>query len=131
MTSIVKSLYLISGIYDLSEARYVPTVNPNNILSLNDSNAVALSPIHFNFNRWVTAQSDYIIPAIYFYVAANDPPKLIEQSHFMNEMLTTQYHLSKCRFILMNNYDHFDIVEELSKSEYIITRTIIDETKFF
>lgn len=128
--SIVKSLYLIAGVYDLSEIRFMPGVNPNNILSLDDRNVLKLSPIAFDYDKWTELQTNASTTAIHLFIGTNDAPKLIEHSHQLDKLLTTtkmpDHHL-----IVMNDYDHFNIVEDLSQSEFLITKMIIDEAKRF
>lgn len=130
LTTIVKSLYLIAGVYDLSEIRYMPTPNPNNILSLNDANVMKLSPITFNFNEWVKVQTNTSITAIYLFIGTNEAPKLIEQTKQMDKLLS-MHQWPKLQLIEMNGYDHFNIVEDLSKPEFQIVQIIIDEAKQF
>lgn len=126
--SIVKSLYLFGGVYDLREPQFMPSINPDNkILSLDDANTSKLSPIFFDYRKWTESQKDI---AIYLFVGTNDAPKLIEQSHQFDKLLSANHTLKHTLFI-MNDYDHFDAVEDLSKSNYFITRMLIDEAKHF
>lgn len=137
MTSIVKSLYLISGIYDVCEIRNMPMVNPNNILSLDENNVLRLSPILFEFDKWAAAaaiQNDAMTistaTAIHLFVAANDAPKIVGQSYCLERLLASirypNYHL-----VLVENTDHFDIAENLSKPDFFITKQIISEARSF
>lgn len=71
------------------------------------------------------------MPAINVYVGVHDAPKLIEHSHHLSERLAVQHGAASVRLFVMDRHDHFDIVEELAKSEYQITRAIIDEAKSF
>lgn len=126
--SIVKSLYLFGGIYDLREPRFMPSINPDNkILSLDDANTLQLSPILFDYRKWTEIQKDI---AIYLFVGTNDAPKLIEQSHQFDKLLSTN-HTLKHKLFIMDGYDHFDAVEDLSKSNYFIIRMLIGELKHF
>lgn len=126
--SIVKSIYLFGGVYDLRELRFLPSINSNNkILSLDDANTSKLSPIFFDYRKWAEIQKDI---AIYLFVGTNDAPKLIEQSHQLDKLLSTN-HTLKHKLVIMDDYDHFDVVEDLSKSNYFITRMLIDEAKHF
>lgn len=132
LTPIVKSLYLISGVYDVSELRYMPTVNPNNILSLDENNVLRLSPMLFDFDKWVAAaaaaRNDGT--AIHLYVATNDAPKLIGQSYCL-ERLLAHHQYRNYRLVMIENVDHFNIVENLCDADFSITKDIIDEAKLF
>lgn len=128
--SIVKSLYLISGVYDLrGEFRFMPTANPNNILSLTDDNTLELSPICFDYDKWGKSSA---MTTIHLFIGTNDAPKLIEQSHMLNEkLLATLQPNNYHRLIALQGYDHFNIVEDLAKADFTITKAIIDEAKSF
>lgn len=126
MASLVKSMYLISGVYDLCELRFTSMANANNILSLDDQSSVQLSPLRYDFGKWAPLP----LPSINVYIGEHDPPKLIEHSHHLNERLNV-HRIAGARLFVMEHYDHFNIVEELAKPEYQITRTIIDDAKSF
>lgn len=136
LTSIVKSLYLISGVYDVSEARYMPTVNPNNILSLDENNVLRLSPILFEFDKWAAvatrnaATATAAATAIHMFVGTNDAPKLVGQAYCLERLLAFNRY-PNYDLVVMENIDHFDIVENLSKADFLITKKIIDEAKLF
>ncbi|XP_031622293.1 kynurenine formamidase [Contarinia nasturtii] len=132
LTSIVKSLYLISGVYDICELRYMPTVNPNNILSLDENNVLRLSPILFDFDKWITvaASEGNSVTAIHMYVGSKDAPKLVGQSYCIERILA-HYLYPKFRLIMIETTDHFDIVENLSQANFLITKDIINEAKTF
>lgn len=140
LTSIVKSLYLISGIYDVSEVRYMPTVNPNNILSLDENNVLRLSPILFEFDKWAAAARNgttststpttATATSIHLFVGTNDAPKLVAQSYCLERLLAFNRY-PNYELVVMENIDHFDIVENLSKADFFITKKIIDDAKLF
>lgn len=123
--SIVKSLYFISGVYDVSELRYMPSVNPNNILSLDENNGLRLSPILFDLDKWTAAST-----AVRIFVASHDAPKLVGQAHCFERLLAMHRHPNH-RLLQIENTDHFDIVENLSKRDFFITQQIINEAKLF
>lgn len=127
LMSIVKSLYLISGVYDLREVRFMPTANPNNILSLTDDNALKLSPICFDYDKWTKSNA---MTTIHLFIGSNDAPKLIEHSNTLNELLDA-HQLKNHRLLVLDGYDHFNIVEDLAKADFTITKAIIDESKLF
>lgn len=104
----------------------MPTANPNNILSLDDTNWMTFSPNHFKYDEWT-----HLMPniTINLFIGTNDPPKLWEQSHDFHKLI--QKYFKDCQFIELNGYDHFNIVEDLSKSEFSITKMIIDKALEF
>lgn len=120
--SIVKSLHLICGVYDVSELRFTDTANANNILKVTDDNCKKLSPIYLNYTIWA---SDGV--RIHVYAAELDCSKLLEHSQRLHEILL-QY---KCnsRFRMMDGLDHFDIVEKLAEPNYEINTEIMKELK--
>lgn len=151
MISIVKSLHLISGnlyiliiyhllslfkwfvfftlgIYDVYEAQSLKVVNPNNILALNENNVLSLSPILFDFNKWIAAVKHASVAptAIHLYVGSNDAPKLIGQAHCLINLLN-YYQYPNFDLISLQNIDHFDIVEKMAQSNFSITKRIIAE----
>ncbi|XP_055319834.1 kynurenine formamidase isoform X2 [Sitodiplosis mosellana] len=132
LTPIVKSLYLISGVYDVFELQYMPTVNPNNILSLDENNVLRLSPMLFDFDKWaaVAAAARSDATAIHLYVGTDDAPKLVGQSYCL-ERLLAHHQYPNYRLVMIENTDHFDIVENLSHADFAITKDIINEAKSF
>lgn len=122
--SIIKSLYLISGVYDVNELRYTKSVNENNILKINDTNCQQLSPLYFDFTQW----TKYNVK-IYLFIGNDDTPKLLDHSNRLHQLLQQ----NKCVSHLhqLDNYDHFHIVEELCRSDFIITKSIINDVFSF
>lgn len=94
----------------------------------------------FDFNKWTAAakacnsnDSNNEMATgtrIHLFVGANDAPKLVGQAYCLERLLAyhqyPNYHL-----VLMENTDHFDIVENMSKSNFLITKDIINEAKLF
>lgn len=118
--SSIKSLHLISGIYDLSQCRRTTEVNEHNKLAINDSNVCQLlSPMHFDFTLWQKFSIH-----IEIYVAENDSITFRMQSESFWKRLQIDYNLS-CEFLTITKCDHFDIVENLSDNSYQITKAII------
>lgn len=117
-----------SGVYDVYEAQYHPTVNPNNVLALNENNVLRLSPILLDYNKWSAAvgHGNVIPTEIHLYVGSNDAPKLIGQAYCLNSLLNW-YNYPSFDLISLDNIDHFDIVENLSKSDFAITKRIIED----
>lgn len=118
--SIVKSLHLICGVFDVSELRHTDTANTNNILQITDDNCQKLSPLFFNYTQWASNGV-----RIHVYAAEFDCTKLLQHSQQLHEILVR----NKCnsRFVTMNGFDHFDIVEKLSEADHEINAAILDE----
>lgn len=120
----------------------MPTVNPNNILSLDENNVLRLSPILFEFDKWVTATTaaaaasstqnatPATATAIHLFVGTNDAPKLVGQSYCLERLLAFNRY-PNYDLVLIENIDHFDIVENLSRADFLITKKIIDEAKLY
>ncbi|XP_030377188.1 kynurenine formamidase [Scaptodrosophila lebanonensis] len=102
----IRSLFYISGVYDLRELWPLTSVNPKNILSLNAELAAKLSPI-----LW-----EYVEPSpeptfgIHVLVAGHDSVSFIEQSRSFARLLAAKGF--KIKFHIFEQYDHFDIIEE-------------------
>lgn len=114
---LIKGVFLYAGVYDLT-----PLLNTihNDALKLNESQAVALSPL----NIILTPSPD-----IKFYVIAgeNESPAFIEQSKLMHHKLIEME--SNSNLIVVPDTDHFDLVEKLMNQDYILTKLILDVIK--
>lgn len=121
---------IIQGIYDVYEAQCHQTVNPNNVLALNENNALRMSPILFDFSKWTASvtRDNATQTAIHLYVGSNDAPKLIAQSYCLASLLNFHQY-PNYDLISLQNIDHFDIVENLAQSYFTITKRIIEEAK--
>lgn len=118
-----------SGVYDVYEAQCHPSVNPNNVLALNENNVLHLSPILLDYKKWTAAAigDGNVIPTkIHLYVGSNDAPKLIGQAYCLNSLLNW-YNYPSFDLISLENIDHFDIVENLAQSDFTITKRIIED----
>lgn len=115
----IHSLYLISGVYDLTDLQYT-TVNENNILSINSSNVNELSPLNFDFTEWPKEQF-----SINIYVGQYESPTFIKQSMELFSRFVTDGFKVRMQFVL--GHDHFTIVEDLSMKSYDITNDIVSE----
>lgn len=118
---LIRTLYLIAGIYDLTELRFTDT-NEQNIFGLNDESTIRLSPMFFQFDQWHNIDVDIKIVLDEF-----DAPKFDQQNRqicdiFMENEL-------KVELIMMPDLDHFNVVEKLSEEEYELTRIIINDYK--
>lgn len=111
-------VYLISGIYDLSEVRYCKSINTDNMFVINDENVDQLSPQSHNFNHLV--QRDI---KIYVFVGEFESEKFQQQSKVFAEVA-----LKNLRFVsykIHSAVDHFDIVEKLAEADYEMTQIIL------
>lgn len=115
---LVKNVYLISGVFDVSELRHTKSANRGNLLSITDDNVDALSPIKQSFDRL----KSYSITFDAF-VGGDESPTLQKQSReFVAHLKQTKLHAN---YHLMDGLDHFNIVEKLSEINYDITQKII------
>lgn len=114
----LKDIFLISGIYDLTDLR-TTSINTNNLLALNDDNVAALSPITFD---WYAAVNDNG-GAIHIFVGENDSPTFIRQSRALHRRLEATTKIPT-KYALVPECDHYDIVEHLCRENYQITKTI-------
>lgn len=115
---LIKNIYLISGVYDVSELRSTKVVNRNNLLSITDDNVVALSPIKQKYDHLKGFGITFNV-----YVGSDESPTFQKQSReFVAHLKMAKLHAN---FHLMNDLDHFNIVEKLSEINYNITQTII------
>lgn len=114
----IDSIYLISGVYDLTDLQHT-TINHDNILSLDSSNVNQLSPLKFDFRKWLTQTIN-----INIYVGEYDTPTFIKQSM---EMFLRFINGFKVRIQFIQNHDHFNIVENLCQNTYELTQDILLE----
>lgn len=113
----IHSLHLISGIYDLTQLQHT-SINAENILSIDAANVDELSPLQFDYNKWSDQQF-----RVNVYVAENDSPTFIKQSLKLFNRLEGKKLNVTAR--LIENCDHFDIVEKLSEQSFEVTRDLI------
>lgn len=117
--NLLKHIYLISGVYDVSELRKTEAVNRENLLSITEDNVSELSPVKKNFTH--LQKYNLVFDA---YVGGDESPTLQKQTrefvaHLKKEKLHANFHL-------MEGLDHFNVVEKLSEINYDITQTIIN-----
>lgn len=116
---LLKHVYLISGVYDVSELRNTEVLNRENLLSITDENVEQLSPVKLDFKH--LNKYDIVFDA---YVGSDESPAFQKQSrefvaHLKKEKLQANYHL-------MDGLDHYNIVEKLSENTYEITEKVIN-----
>lgn len=116
---LVKNIYLISGVYDLSELSKTKSVNRDNLLSINEENVEALSPLKQSFDH--LKSYNIVFDA---FVGSDESPSLQRQSReFVAHLKQSKLHAN---FHLMEGLDHFNIVEKLSEINYDITQKVIN-----
>lgn len=116
---LLKHVYLISGIYDLSELRNTVSVNRENLLSITDDNVNELSPIKQNFSH--LQKYNIVFDA---YVGSEESLAFQKQTReFVAHLKLEKLHAN---YNLMEGLDHFNIVEKLSEINYDITQKIIN-----
>lgn len=112
-------VYLISGIYDLSEVRFCESINVGNMFAINDNNILSLSPQFHNFDHL----HDRDIK-IFVFAGEFESEKFKQQSKDFAEIA-----LKNLPFVshkVLGSVDHFDIVEKLIEIEYEMTQLMIE-----
>lgn len=116
--NLIKNIYLISGVYDVSELRKTKSANRDNLLSITDDNEVELSPVKHKFDQLKGTNITFDA-----FVGGDESPTILRQSReFIAHLKMAKVHAN---FHLMEGLDHFNIVEKLSEINYDITQTII------
>lgn len=111
-------VYLISGIYDLSEVRYCKSINTDKMFAINDGNVNQLSPQSHNFNHLVNRDIK-----IYVFVGEFESEKFQQQSKEFAEIALINLRSVSCK--ICSAVDHFDIVEKLSEEDYEMTQIVL------
>jgi len=115
---LLKNIYLISGVYDVSELRSTQSANGNNLLSICDDNVDTLSPLKHKYDH--LHDSSITFDA---FVGGDESPLLQKQTReFVAHLKQAKLHAN---FHLLEKLDHFEIVEKLSETNYDITQTIV------
>lgn len=115
---LIKNIYLLSGVYDVSELRHTKSANRDNLLSITDQNVDALSPIKHSFEHLKTFNVTFDA-----FVGGDESPTLQRQSReFIAHLKQTKL---QANFHLMDGLDHFSVVEKLSEINYDVTQMII------
>lgn len=115
---LIQNIYLISGVYDLSEVRFTEQ-NLNNLLSINDENVAELSPLTYDFTIFKCNS----LLNIQIFVGADESPVFIKQSEILSKLILNS------KFNLLHSYDHFNIVEKFCEIDYQLTASIINDIK--
>lgn len=111
---LVKAVFLISGVYNLAP---LLDTTYNEALKLDQSAAQDLSPLFREFYGKNNLKFYIIIPS-------DESPAFQEQSSLLHDKLKASNINS--HLITVPGTDHFDVVENLTKENYIITKLIQD-----
>ncbi|XP_069690926.1 kynurenine formamidase isoform X2 [Periplaneta americana] len=114
--NLVKGLVLISGVYDLT-----PLINTyvNDNLKLSREEARVLSPMLLNIESLSVRKLTILVA-----VAEFDSPEFQRQSQTFFEKLEQKS--TMLEFITVPGVDHFDIVENLHKEDFVLTKKITE-----
>lgn len=121
----LKHVYLVSGVYDLTEIRYLNSVNNDNILGLNDQNIKEVSPLFSNYSHLKLNDIEFNI-----FVGEYDSKTFQKHSKDISDHLIDDINETSCSYQILQGIDHFDIAENLRLSDYCITKKIIREGGF-
>lgn len=117
---LLKALYLLGGIYDLTEARLCDDVNKDNLLSLTDENVKMLSPLLQDYNH--LKDEDIKISIV---IGEFDALGLIQQGLMLFAKLTNEG--VNTEVVTAKSFDHFDLVAKLREPDCFLTKQIINE----
>ncbi|XP_033173848.1 kynurenine formamidase [Drosophila mauritiana] len=115
-SKMVWALVFLCGVYDLRELANLESVNPKNILGLNERNIESVSPMLWEYTDVTVWNST----KIYVVAAEHDSPTFIEQSRHYADVLRKKGY--KASFSLFKGYDHFDIIEETAIDDSDVSR---------
>lgn len=118
-SKLIRNIYLISGVFNLSPLRLLSGVNPNNIFDINETTAKSLSPSNFDYSHLKSLNVQ-----IYVYIAENESKTFIQESKDIYDVL--HKHTSRVEYKLIEIVDHFDIGENLTDKNFEITKVIIE-----
>ncbi|XP_017033800.1 kynurenine formamidase [Drosophila kikkawai] len=110
------ALVFMCGVYDLRELYNLESVNPKNILDIDERKAESLSPMLWSY----TDVGGWRSTRIYVLVAEHDSVTFIEQSRRFSEVLRNAGFQTS--FKVFQKYDHFDIIEETAIDDSDISR---------
>ncbi|XP_058061650.1 kynurenine formamidase [Anopheles bellator] len=121
--SLLKDVYLISGVYTVDELRYTTSVNKENLLGLNDSNVRRLSPLSARYSHLQSAAFDGL--RFHVYAAERDSDVFRSMASQMRTHLTSDG--LSCDLEVLTGLDHFDIVENLANIDHPLTKAILKD----
>lgn len=100
-----RAVFLLSGIYDLTEARYAEEINKGNLLGITDENVSELCPFQANHSHLVGVGVHVSV-----IVAEFDAPGLVKQGNEMFAKLIDEGVRSE--LLVAKSFDHFELVTE-------------------
>jgi len=109
---LIKGAFLLCGVYDLEP---VTKMSANVLLNLSAEVAQELSPL--------LHKVDYGNTTIYVVASENDSPAFVEQSEQFYDKLRRDG--TECYFQIVPVVDHFDIVENLYRADFELTKFIV------
>lgn len=123
LCSKLKHLYLISGVYDLSQLRFVPSINKDNLLSLTDENVKQLSPYFCDFSHLKGFKAKF-----YFVLGEHESDTFKRQSHEMMEILLNNVELDT-EYEVLRGLDHFSIIENLNLENFYLVQKLTEDNR--
>lgn len=115
LLNIISGFCLISGVYDVSPLIHT---SENKKLILSENEVKALSPMFASYGECLNNKIKIIVT-----VGEYDSPAFILQSKEYQKILNSTY--SNVQFVLVDGYDHFNIVEDLYIENYFLTKLIL------
>lgn len=116
---LIRAVFLLGGIYDLTEARFADVVNKDNLLGITDENVSELSPFQEDYSH--LAEERVLVSVI---VAEFDAPGLVNQGNEMAVKLNEQGAHSE--ILVAKAFDHFELVTELRHSNNFVIERVKD-----
>lgn len=117
---LLKAMYLLGGIYDITEARFCDDVNKDNLLSVTDENVEKLSPLLHDYSH---LKDENI--KISIVIGEYDALGLIQQGLLLFAKLTNEG--ANTEVVTAKSFDHFDLVAKLREPDCFLTKQIISE----
>ena len=113
-----KGVFFLGGIFDLTDLRKTSVNDP---LNLSEKEAKENSPLLLDTFKWPNVK-------VYTIAGADESPVFISQGIAYTEKLK-QDGVLQCEFKLLKDTDHFNLVEDLAKEEYQLTKYMIKAMK--
>lgn len=116
--SLIKNVFLICGIYDLSEGRKTQEMNPK-ALDLNEKNYLKLSPMLSDFGHLKGLSRNL---KVFVIISEFDAPEFVEQGKKLAEILEDSI---DTEFVFCAGIDHFDVVTRIPEKDFQITKLLL------
>lgn len=121
---LIRAVYCLAGIYDITEARHTTEANKDNILGVVDDNhARQLSPLLWDFNAAIQRFGCNV--KFYIGVSQFDCPEFVRQGRQMANKI------NGAQLLEVPDIDHMDIVTELADPDFAITKCILKNLRNF